>query len=357
MTDDRSSNKNGLAETQRRTWIHSLKLLKCAVPTEDKSWNDLPRFESRVPSDNRLLSPRTVSTSSSSLQQERRQSISPSLKANEIHEHRHSAKPLQFDSFERQLTTPPVAQKKEMSPHQRINDYDPPATNVVTPEEHIEFIRDVFGSYRSRELPKEKGLPARSEDATNRILLPVLDESPGRQFQQPGISLHMRRNSDNLEGLEFVSAGSDIVSRKEYRYNEIIETRNVITPASGVWHKPQRSVKSPARSDKSEITFADEWKLLQEANQQIANVKEFLRAISLQTNDDNEVQDIGIETLLLQDNHVALIEDSALPAQSSKRDTRFPRRTSFGEKPPRPPQSPKEYSRSSTSPKQHLVEF
>ncbi|GAX10554.1 hypothetical protein FisN_40Lh025 [Fistulifera solaris] len=358
ITGDRSSNE--LAETQRRTWIHSLKLLKCSVPTEEKSWNDLSRFESRVPSDNRLLSPRTVSTSSSSLQQEHRQSTSPSLKANKAHESRHRASPPQFHSFERQFMTPPVAQKKEMSSQLRINDYDPPTTKVVTPEEHIEFIRDVFGSSRSHESLKEKGLPSRSKEATNRILLPVLDELPGRQLQQQGISLHMRRNSDNLQGLDFVSADCDFVSREEYQYNEIIETRKLITPVSGVWHKPQRSVQSPTRSDRADVSYVDEWNLLQEAKQQIASVKDFLRVVSLQTrepDDDNEVQDIGVETLLLQGHHVAFIEDSSLHAQSLKRDARFPRRTSFGEKPPRPPQSPKEYLRSSTGLKQKLVEF
>jgi hypothetical protein len=258
--------------------------------------------------------------------------------------------------------TPPVAQKKEMSPHRRNDDYDKPKTKIVTPEDHIDFMRNVFDSARSRESLKDKGLSVRSERTANRILLPVLDELPGSQRHQPGISLRMRRNIDNLQGLDFVGGSNDLVTRDEDQYNEStpIETQKVISSASGVWYEPMRSVKTLARSNTATDIYMDEWKLLQEAKQKIASVKEFLRVHSLQpreTEDDNDVQDVGIETLLLQDNHVALIEESPVHAQIVKRDTRFPRRTSFGEKPPRPPQSPKEYSRSSTGLNQDIAEF
>lgn len=337
--------------------MDSLQLLSCVVPTVDeKSWDDLPRIhEMREKSDNRLLSTRTLSSSSSSIQQERRQYASSS-KAADSQENRHKASPPRAELYKQDIITPPSSVSKNRAittPHQTSTDYITSAKTkpVVTPEQHIDFIRDIFSATQSDESLKyarrqcdEKYIQSfgtTTTKPTSRILLPVLSENETTEWRK--ITLGMRR-----EGNPF----HDFFDERDAPFRSV-ETRNMISSASGVLYEPGRSVKTLARSPRADVKYKDEKMLLQEAKLEIANVKEFLRVNSIRNEknckrDDEEEDEVemGIETLLLKDDQVAVMEESLSCKNNSKFETRIiQRRISFGDKPPRPPQSPQDYPR------------
>ena len=340
-SDTHSCIESELAGNPRRTWMSSLQLLACVVPmVDEKDWDDLPEIHDiQENNDNRLLSTRSMSSSSSSHQQERRQSASASSKAKDSQESRHKASPSRMEQYQNEFMTPPrsIPQNRELvSPYQNNNNEDMVNTKIraaVTPEQHIDFIRGIFESDRPHELLENKSQQysqrsiheSETIKTTNRILLPVLDESSPTARHE--ISLSMRRYSNPFHNFD-----------AQYPQVRHVETPKLISSASGVLYEPGFSVRALARSPRAEIMkCTDEWRLLQEAKLEIASVKEFLRVKSIQNESNQEEEaDIGIETLLLNDDHVAVMEDYPMEARPS------PRRTSFGEKPPRPPHVPRD---------------
>lgn len=341
--------------------MDSLQLLSCALPTDEKVWDDLPRYDFEEKGDDRRLSSRSASSSSS--QQERRQSASPSSKATDSQESRHKASPSPFELYKNEFMTPPpnIPQCREMSPYRKNTAYSAKPT-VVTPEQHIDFIRSVFDTIRIHESPKERNqllqrnIQLPETKPTNRILLPVLGETFGGESTRHEISLPMRRDSNNLYGFDSANVNTGRDAHSGYT-----ETRQMMSSAAGVLYEPRSSVKALAKC-------SDEWRLLQAAKLEIASVKEFLRQNSILNETkcqsghpkrDNEEVSIGIETLLLSDDQVEVMEEDYLSSDRKMGTTRFRRQISFGEKPPRMPHSPHEFYRyrQSTGLNEKIAEF